>query len=110
MALVPTRLPALRNQNQWKYVPCPVIGNVVVRLKSGNSNEMYIENVIVPIAAVTCDGQTGSRNYYGAWHFGQNIPGATCDLTDLAGRKLTVKAGSTQGQNVDTGVQFPKCQ
>jgi hypothetical protein len=101
--------PALRNQNQWKFVPCPVNGNVVVRLKNGNNNEMYIENVIVPITAVNCDGQTGSRTYYGAWHFGQNIPGASCELTDLAGRKLTVTAGSAQGQNVDTGVQFPKC-
>jgi hypothetical protein len=102
--------PALRNQAQWKFVPCPVKGNVVVRLKNGNANEMYIENVILPVSAVTCDGQAGSRNYYGAWHFNQNIPGADCELTDIANRKIAVKAGSTQGQNVDTGVQFPKCQ
>jgi hypothetical protein len=31
-------------------------------------------------------------------------------LTDIAGRKITVTAGSAQGQNVDTGKQFPKCQ
>jgi len=31
-------------------------------------------------------------------------------LTDIAGRKITVTAGSTLGQNVDTGKQFPKCQ
>ena len=102
--------PAVRGQAQWKYVPCPVNGNVVVRLKPGNNNEMFIENEILPIAAVTCDGQTGSRTSYGAWHFGQNIPGATCEVTDIANRKITVTAGSTQGQNVDTGTQFPKCQ
>jgi hypothetical protein len=102
--------PAVQGQNQWKYVPCPVTGNVVVRLKPGNNNEMFIENEILPIASVTCDGKTGSRTSYGAWHFGSNIPGAICDVTDIAGRKISVTAGSTQGQDVDTHVQFPKCQ
>jgi hypothetical protein len=102
--------PSLKNQAAWKFIPCPINGNVVVRLKSGNSNEMYIENEILPIQAVTCAGQTGSRTSYGAWHFGANIPGASCDVTDVAGRTITVTAGSSQGQNVDTGKQFPKCQ
>jgi len=102
--------PALKSQAAWKFVPCPINGNVVVRLKNGNSNEMYIENMILPIQAVTCAGQAGSRTSYGAWHFGSNIPGASCDLTDVSGRVITVTAGSTQGQNLDTGKQFPKCQ
>jgi len=102
--------PSLHNQNQWKFVACPINGNVIVRLKTGNSNEMFIENLILPLSAVTCGGQTGSRTSYGAWHFNSNIPGASCDLTDIAGRKITVTAGSTQGQDVDTKVQFPKCQ
>jgi hypothetical protein len=102
--------PALKNQNAWKFIPCPITTNVVVRLKNGNNNEMYIENMILPLAAVTCGSQTGSRTNYGAWHFGADIPGASCDLTDIAGRKITVTAGSSPGQNVDTGKQFPKCQ
>ena len=102
--------PAKQGQAQWKFVPCPINGNVMVRLKNGNNNEMFIENEILPIQAVTCGGQTGSRTSYGAWHFGSNMPGASCDLTDIAGRKITVTAGSTQGQNLDTGKQFPKCQ
>jgi hypothetical protein len=101
--------PNKRGQNQWKYIPCPVTGNVMVRLKPGNSNEMFIENEILPIASVTCGGQTGSRTSYGAWHFASNIPGASCTVTDIANRTITVTAGSTQGQDVDTGKQFPKC-
>jgi len=101
--------PALKNQAAWKFVPCPINGNVVVRLKNGNNNEMYIENMILPIQSVTCASQTGKRQSYGAWHFDSNIPGASCDVTDVAGRAITVTAGSTQGQNVDTGKQFPKC-
>jgi hypothetical protein len=102
--------PNVHGQAQWKFVPCPVNGNVIVRLKPGNSNEMFIENEILPLQTVVCGGQNGSRTSYGAWHFSSNIPGASCDLTDIAGRKITVTAGSTQGQNVDTGKQFPKCQ
>jgi hypothetical protein len=35
--------PDLKNQNQWKFVPCPIKGNVIVRLKNGNNNEVYVE-------------------------------------------------------------------
>jgi hypothetical protein len=102
--------PNVHGQAQWKYIPCPVTGNVMVRLKPGNNNEMFIENQVLPIASVTCDGQTGSRTSYGAWHFNSNVPGLTCEVTDLAGRKISITPGSTQGQDVDTKVQFPKCQ
>lgn len=101
--------PNVRGQAQWKYVPCPVTGNVIVRLKTGNSNEIFIENEILPIASVTCAGLKASRTSYGAWHFDSNIPGAECEATDVSGRTIGFKAGSTQGQDVDTGVQFPKC-
>ena len=101
--------PNVKGQAQWKYVACPVTGNVMARLKTGNSNEIFIENEILPIASVTCAGQTASRTSYGAWHFNSNIPGADCEATDVSGRTIGFKAGSTQGQDVDTGVQFPKC-
>jgi expansin (peptidoglycan-binding protein) len=101
--------PNVRGQTQWKYVPCPVTGNVIVRLKNGNNNEIFIENEILPIASVTCAGQTATRTSYGAWHFSANVPGATCELTDIAGRKIGITVGSTMGQDVDTKVQFPKC-
>jgi hypothetical protein len=101
--------PNVRGQTQWKYVPCPVTGNVIVRLKTGNDNEIFIENEILPIASVTCKGQSAVRMSYGAWHFPLNVPGASCEATDIAGRKIGFTVGSTQGQDVDTKVQFPKC-
>lgn len=101
--------PNVRGQAQWKYVPCPVTGNVIVRLKTGNSNEIFIENQILPIESVTCAGLKASRTSYGAWHFDSNIPGADCEATDVSGRTIGFKVGTTQGQDVDTGVQFPKC-
>jgi hypothetical protein len=101
--------PALKNQSAWKYVPCPVTGNVVVRLKTGNNNEFFIENEILPIASVSCNGQAGSRTSYGAWHWSANVNGVSCTATDIAGRSITFTVGSAQGQDVDSGVQFPKC-
>jgi hypothetical protein len=102
--------PNLHNQNQWKFVPCPINGNVVVRLKQGNNNEFYVENEILPIASVNCGGQTGSRQSYGAWHFQNNVNGQSCSVTDIANRTINITVGNSQGQNVDTGVQFPKCK
>jgi len=94
----------------WKYVPCPVSGNVKVRFKSGNNNEFFVENVITPIASVSVNGQSASRQSYGAWHVGGAISTpATLNLTDMANRSITVTLnGGTNNQ--DTGAQFPPCQ
>jgi hypothetical protein len=100
----------------WRFVPCPVTTtpashNVVVRVKSGNPNEIYIENEIAPIASVSLNGTQATRQFYGAWHFANNIPaGASLTLTDNVGRTITVVvASTTQNLNQDTGRQFPAC-
>jgi hypothetical protein len=91
----------------WKFVPCPVSGNIKVRVKPGNPNELFIENTILAITGV----QGASRQSYGAWHFGSNLSeGMQLQLTDQANRTVTITLTSTaQGQNQDTGVQFPGC-
>jgi hypothetical protein len=96
----------------WKFVPCPVSGNVFVRIKPGNPNEIFIEGGVTAIASVTLNGAQATRQSYGAWHFSNNIAGgSTLMLTDLAGRSLSVQVNSTTAdQNQDTGKQFPKCQ
>ena len=101
--------PDLHNQNAWKFVPCPINGNVIVRLKNGNDNEIYIENEILPIASVTCGNQTGSRQSYGAWHFNNSVKGGGCSVTDIAGRSINITVGMTQNEDVNSGTQFPKC-
>jgi hypothetical protein len=92
----------------WKFVPCPVTGNVVARVKPGNPNELFLENSILNITAVA----GASRTSYGTWHFGGNLSsGQSIQLTDEANRQLTIQLSSTsQGQNQDTGKQFPACQ
>ena len=93
----------------WKFVPCPVSGNVKVRFKSGNNNEFFVENVITPIASVSVNGTGASRQSYGAWHVGSAITTpATLNLTDMAGRMLSVTLNSGTS-NQDTGKQFPAC-
>ena len=92
----------------WKFVPCPVTGNIIARVKPGNPNELFLENTILAITAVA----GASRQSYGAWHFGSNLnSGQSIQLTDEANRQLTIQLSSTsQGQNQDTGKQFPACQ
>jgi expansin (peptidoglycan-binding protein) len=93
----------------WKFIPCPVSGNVKVRFKSGNNNEFFVENVITPIASVSVNGTSASRQSYGAWHVGSAISTpATLNLTDMAGRMLSVTLNSGTS-NQDTGKQFPAC-
>jgi len=91
----------------WKFVPCPITGNVIVRVKPGNPNELFIENTILNITGV--DG--ASRTSYGTWHFGGNLSsGQSINLTYGANRTLSVQLKDTnQGENQDTGKQFPAC-
>jgi len=95
----------------WKYVPCPISGNAVFRVKSGNSNEFYIENTIMNIKSVTRSGTAASRQFYGAWHFSVNLAvGHVLVITDYAGRSLTYTISDvTQDKNQDMKMQFPTC-
>lgn len=93
----------------WRFVPCPISGNVKVRMKSGNNNEFFVEGGITSITNVVVNGTTASRTYYGAWHVNSAISHpATLNLTDKAGRQLTVTLNNSTS-NQDTGVQFPRC-
>jgi len=96
----------------WKFVPCPVTGNVVLQIKNGNQNEFFIQNTILAVKSVMRGGENATHQSYGAWHFGGNLnSGDTLTVTDAASRTITISVKSTQmGQNQDTGVQFPACQ
>ena len=96
----------------WKYVPCPVSGGVVVRGKSGNANQVYIENVVLPIQAVSVNGQPAQHLSYGAWQLPVNATvGLTLTLTDSSGRMTNVRIADTNpGDSTSTGTQEPLCQ
>ena len=96
----------------WKYVACPVTGGIVVRGKSGNANQVYIENVVLPIASVTVNGQAATHLFYGAWQLPVNATvGLPLTLTDASGRVTTVKiADVNPADNASTGTQEPLCQ
>lgn len=93
----------------WKFVPCPVTGNVVVRVKPGNFDQIYIENTILPIKSVSMDGLEGKHLYYGTWQLPGIVLEKTITLTDAADRTITVVPKAEMGINYDTGTQFPKC-
>lgn len=101
-------------QISWRYVPCPVTGNVFARVKPGNPNEIFFENLIAPIKSVTMNGVTSNTlQTYNAWNFGgNNIPaGASFTVTDIDNSVISFSLqSSAQGQDQDTGRRFAMCQ
>ncbi len=93
-------------------MPCPTTGNLKVRVKTGNPNEVFIENTILAIKSVTVNGQQATHSFYGTWQLSvSSAAGQTLTLTDAANRTLQIQVGSA-GPNInqDTGRQFPPCQ
>jgi hypothetical protein len=90
----------------WKFVSCPVSGNITTRPKSGNNDQVYIENTTLPIVSVTYNGQAATHLSYGAWQLpnGANAAGATVTLTDVEGHTVTITIPSGGGA---TSQQFP---
>jgi len=86
----------------WQFVPCQISGNV--QLSYNGPNEVYVQNMIVPIQSVKMGGASGNHTSYGSWQFGSAVQGQMLTITDVAGRTITVTAG-----NGDTGKQFPAC-
>jgi expansin (peptidoglycan-binding protein) len=88
----------------WKFVSCPVTGNVTTRVKSGNPDQVYIQNTVLPIVSVTYDGQAATHLSYGVWQLpnGAAASGATLVLTDVEGHTVTITVNGG-----DSGQQFP---
>jgi len=85
----------------WQFVPCDIKGNV--QLSFNGPNEVYVQNLIVPVQSVKMNGAMGNHTSYGSWQFGSGVQGQMLTITDVAGRTITVTA------NGDTGKQFPGC-
>ncbi len=76
----------------WKFVPCPVTGNIVLQVKSGNNNEFFLQNSILAIKSVVRGSEMATMQKYGAWHFsGALNTGDMLTLTDASNRTLTIK-------------------
>ncbi len=98
----------------WRYVACPVTGDVFARIKQDNPNEIFIENVVVPVKGVTVNGQASNLlQTYNAWNFGSTniLTGANIAVTDINNSVINFTlANMTQNFDNDTGKKFPTCQ
>jgi expansin (peptidoglycan-binding protein) len=102
----------------WKYVPCPITGNVKVHLKdpsNQNWNEFMVANHRIPIAKFEAEVNgtwtAGTRKEYNFFNVnGGNVTfPLNVRITDLNGSVITFAvAAGTAVQ--DTGAQFPSCQ
>ena len=89
----------------WKFVACPLTGNIQTIQKSGNTDQLYIQNTVFPVTGVSVNGQAATHLSYGAWSLnGTDAAGATLILTDTEGHKVSGTVPSGFG---DLGVQFP---
>jgi hypothetical protein len=88
----------------WKFVSCPISGAITTRLKSGNTDQLYIENTTFPIVSVTSDGQQAHHLSYGAWQLanGMAAAGSTLTLQDIEGHSTTIQVAG----GGDTGEQL----
>lgn len=96
----------------WKYVACPITGNVVVRIKPGNADQLYVENTILPIKDVLVNGRSSTKLSYGPWQLSKNAAGATVTIKDYSDRTITytIPAGLGADTDKNTGLQFPACK
>ncbi len=96
----------------WKYVACPITGNVVVRIKPSNLNQLYVENTILPIKDVLVNGTSSTKLSYGAWQLPRGARGATVIIKDYSDRTITYTIPSSLAVDTDqnTGLQFPTCK
>jgi expansin (peptidoglycan-binding protein) len=94
----------------WKAVDCPITGNIVAVFNGTNTNsqQIYFQNVVFPVAAATA-GTHVATQAFGYWDFGAAVAGQTVTLTDTVGHVVMGTIPSTSGGSV--GVQFPEtCQ
>jgi hypothetical protein len=93
------------NGTTWKFIACPVTGNIQALPKAGNTEQVYLQNTLLPITSVTVSGKAATHLSYGVWSLnGTNVAGATLTMTDVEGHVVTAKVPSAGG---DLGVQFP---
>ena len=98
----------------WRYVACPVTGNVFARVKPGNQNELFIENLVVPVKSVSVNGQVSNLlQTYNGWNFGNTnlATGNTISITDINNQVISFPLGNMmQNFDNDSGKKFPTCQ
>jgi hypothetical protein len=89
----------------WNFVACPVTGTIHGRLKSGNADQIYLENSVFPIVSVSVGGRQAQHLSYGTWQLpnGAIASGATLTMTDVEHHSVT---GTVPSGGGDLGVQF----
>jgi hypothetical protein len=96
----------------WRYVACPVTGNAFARVKSGNQNELFIENLVTAVKSVSRNGTAATLQNYGAWHWSSDITaGASFTATDFDNSTINFTLNNvSMNADQDTGQKFQTCQ
>jgi hypothetical protein len=112
-AFAATEIPAGQPNNggdelgSWHFIACPVTGDIVTLFNNGYKGQIYIQNMVFPIASGTANGKALTQSQYAYWEASgiNDLSGATLKLTDVLGHTITGTVSTTNGGSL--GVQFP---
>jgi expansin len=92
----------------WKFIACPVTGDIMVRFNNGYAGQVYIQNMVYPIKTATANGTALTQSPYGYWSAGSinNLVGTTLVLTDVEGHIVSATVPQASGTGTSLGVQF----
>jgi expansin (peptidoglycan-binding protein) len=99
----------------WRYVPCPVTGNVIFKWKKGAEGDQYwdellVQNTPYAITSVEIDGQPATRKEYNYWEPPAGVISTSKDtyrvrVTDVKGSVIEATIERPAAE-VDAGVQL----
>ena len=104
----------------WRYVECPVTGDVTFRLKepsNANWNQVLVQGHRYPLASVEVNvggnWVAAARQDYNYWeppNGNMGTPPFQVRATDVTGSYLVAEVPLADGAHVGTPNQFPACQ
>ncbi|HEX4448966.1 MAG TPA: RlpA-like double-psi beta-barrel domain-containing protein [Polyangiaceae bacterium] len=91
----------------WHFIACPITTDIVTLFNNSYSGQIYIQNMIYPIASGTANGKAMTQSQYAYWEAAglNDFKGVTLKLTDVLGHTITGTVSNTDGGSL--GAQFP---
>jgi hypothetical protein len=91
----------------WHFIACPITTDIVTLFNNGYKGQIYIQNMIYPIASGTANGKPMDQSQYAYWEANgiNDFTGVTVKLTDVLGHTITGTVSGNDGGSM--GVQFP---
>ena len=51
----------------WTFIACPITTDIVIHFNNGYTGDIYIQNMVFPVASATANGHAMTQSTYGYW-------------------------------------------